>query len=204
MKNKYPNHGTLWEVPLNYDLGNSYIQTINTSVYGGIIYLCKIMNYISKESRVSIPIEEFNSWDLLTSPISGAGPVPRKGECIWRKLGTYPLTEIDSTMPILRQGGVDSDGEEAWFIIRNMIPQDAEGGYFFDQLEHLSFYNPITFLHSIHHRITLEWMKYLNIDYEQYLPEGVGKEHLEEMKRQVRYGTNYNEVPSEIRGKVNR
>ncbi len=196
-------HGTLWELPLDKELGFAYVQIIDSTKFGGGAWLVKIMNHLSKVSRKKIALEEFNSWDMLTSTITGSGRTPRKGQCIWRKMGAYPLTETDQIMPDLKQGGVDLDGEENWFLIKNMIPQDCEPGYTYEQVKHLGCYNPITFLHSIHHRVTLTWMKFLGMDYENYSNKSPDTEHIWTIKRQIKYDVNFAEVPTEIRGKVN-
>lgn len=196
-------HGTLWEIELNENLGFGYIQIIDTKIYNGWGFLVKIMNYRSEVRKKYISIEEFNAWDMLTSPLMAAGTIPQKGNKIWKKIGTFPLNNTDTQIPVCKEGGWDYEEEkEVWFIIKNLTPQDWEGGYSYEQIKHLGYYNPVFFLHSIHHRITMEWMKVLGMDFEAYTTSESDEEHIKTMKRQVKYSVPYSEVPIEIRGKV--
>lgn len=196
-------HGTLWEIELNENLGFGYVQIIDTKIYNGWGFLVKILNCRSEVRKKHLSIEEFYVWDMLTSPLMAAGTIPQKGNKIWKKIGTFPLNNTDTQVPVCKEGGWDYEEEkEVWSIIKNLTPQDWEDGCSFEQIKHLGYYNPVIFLHSIHHRITMEWMKVLGMDFENYHTTESDQEHIRTMKEQVKYSVPYSEVPIEIRGKV--
>ncbi len=205
MKKISPYHGSLWEIELNENLGFGYIQIIDRNIYNSWGFLVKVMNYRDILSRKRILEEEFRNWDLLVNPIMAAGRVPKKGSCKWRKMGSYPLTDIDLEPPFFktRSGETDDITKDTWFVYKDFgFDIDYETGYNYEQVKHLTYPNPVIFLHSIHHRITMEWMKVLGMDFEVYTTSESDEEHIKTMKRQVKYSVPYSEVPTEIRGKV--
>ena len=198
-------HETLWEIELNEKLGFGYVQIIDRSIYGLFGFLVKIMNYRSNQVRKKIIQEEFNNWDLLVNPLMAAGSIPKKGNCKWKKMGNYPLTEIDLQPPFFKTHNGENDDitKNTWFVYKSFGDDiDYNNGFNYEQVKHLTYPNPLIFLHSIHHRITMEWMKILGMDFENYHTTESDQEHIRTMKEQVKYSVPYSEVPIEIRGKV--
>lgn len=208
MMDKY--HGSLWEVPLGENLGFAYVQMIDMDMYNMYGWFLKIFNHRSETSvqKKKISDEEFNSWDLLTSSVVTAGTPPRRGDGKWKSLGIYPLSEEDLVSPLFKAADSHSlDYKKGTWTAYNGPPSGTRqsvdwSGLQFEQVEHLSFYNPVVFLHAVPVRLTMEWMKYLGIDFENYSPPKTSLDHLEAMKTHVRYGTNFASVPKNIRGKI--
>lgn len=132
-------HGVLWELTLNENLGFGYVQIIDASIYNGWGFLVKIMNYRSEVSRKKIPLEEFNNWDMLTSPLIAAGRIPKKGNIKWQKLGTYPLSQIDLIMPICKEGGWDIEEQKDCWLVYYQKPQTTRlGGWLYSRTSETS------------------------------------------------------------------
>lgn len=199
-------HGMLWEVPLGEHLGFAYVQTLSMSAFRQLGTLVKILDYRSEQPFKGKGADFFKTIDFLTSPVLGINPPPQRGEKKWKKLGYLPILEEDLRSPEFK--GVN------WFIQTNPFERDlsvyfgiASCNYFdeeftYDQVKHLSFFG-FTNLRFMRHRITMEWMKYLGMDYESYTTsDSPAYINLDYQKYYVKYGVHYSEVPREIRGRA--
>lgn len=199
-------HGMVWEVPMTQDLGFAYVQTISMSSFRQLGTLVKIINYRSNEPFKGKNAEFFKQFDFLTSPILGINSPLQKGDNKWKKIGYLPLLEEDLISPEFK--GVN------WFIKSNPFDREwsiyygiAVGNYFeekfsYEQVQHLTFIG-FTNLRFMRHRIIMEWMKYLDMDYENYQTEDSPSYiNIQDQKYFVKCGINYSKVDMSIRGRA--
>ena len=201
-------HGMVWEVPMTQDLGFAYVQTISMSSFSQMGTLVKILNYRSNESFKSKDEEFFKQFDFLTSPILGINPPPQRGNNKWRKLGYLPLRQEDLTCqefispsPFI---GYPDYIKCLWAVYRgtSLDSQFEDIRFNYEQVKHLSFID-FTNLRFMRHRIIMEWMKYLGMDYEKYETEDSPSYiNIEDQKYFVKCGVNYSEVDQSTRGRA--
>jgi hypothetical protein len=200
-------HGMVWEVPMTQDLGFSYVQTISMASFGQYGILVKILNYRSNVPYESKNTDFFKGFDFLTSPILGINPPPQRGEYKWKKIGYLDLLDEDLISPEFK-GGVNLTlrvvpNEILWFIYYGVASCDTnEERVKYWQVKHLTEFG-FTNLKFMRHRITMEWMKYLDMNYEKYETEDSPSFiNIEDQKYFVKCGVSYSEVPKEIRGRA--
>jgi hypothetical protein len=165
-------HGMVWEVPMNNGLGFAYVQTVSMSSFNQLGTLVKIINYRSNEPFKGKSAEFFKQFDFLTSPILGINPPPQRGDDKWKKIGYLPLLEEDLISPEFKSEFVKIEGKNAdefiWYVFYGISASNTLEEYFtYEQVKHLSFFG-FTNLRFMRHRITMEWMKYLDMNYENY------------------------------------
>lgn len=200
-------HGMLWEVPLEEHLGFAYVQTLSMSAFSQLGTLVKILNYRSEQPFKGKGVDFFKNIDFLTSPVLGINPPPQRGEKKWKKLGYLPILEEDLRSPEFK-GGINYSlkldlYKVKWTVFFGVAVCDAKDEkYSYNQVKHLSFIR-FTNLRFMRHRITMEWMKYLDMDYKSYTTsDSPAYINLDEQKEFVKCGVHYSEVPREIRGRA--
>jgi hypothetical protein len=200
-------HGMIWEVPITKDLGFAYVQTISMSSFSQLGTLVKIINYRSNEPFKGKNTNFFKQFDFLTSPILGINPPPQRGDNKWKKIGYLPLLEEDLISPEFK-GGVNktlklSPNKIPWTVYYGIAGCDYfEEKFDYEQVKHLTFLG-FTNLRFMRHRITMEWMKYLDMDYDNYETENSPSYiNIEDQKYFVKCGVNYSEVNKSIRGRA--
>lgn len=202
-------HGMLWEVPLEEHLGFAYVQTLSMSAFSQLGTLVKILDYRSEQPFKGKGVDFFKTIDFLTSPVLGINPPPQRGEKKWKKLGYLPILEEDLRSPEFKAEYIRSNSinieKQIWYVFYGISASDTlEEKYTYNQVKQLSFFG-FTNLRFIHHRITMEWMKYLGKDYESYTTsDSPAYINLDDQKYFVKCGVHYNEVPREIRGRAMR
>jgi len=199
-------HGMLWEVPLEEHLGFAYVQTLSMSAFRQLGTLVKILDYRSEQPFKGKGTDFFKTIDFLTSPVLGINPPPQRGEKKWKKLGYLPILEEDLRSPEFKAVNwfiQTNPFERDWSVFYGISASDTlEEKYTYDQVKHLSFFG-FTNLRFMRHRITMEWMKYLGMDYESYATsDSPAYIYLEYQKYFVKCGIHYSEVPREIRGRA--
>lgn len=199
-------HGMLWEVPLEENLGFAYVQTLSMSAFSQLGTLVKILDYRSEQPFKGKGADFFKTIDFLTSPVLGINPPPQRGEKKWKKLGYLPILEEDLRSPEFKAVNwfiQTNPFERDWSVFYGISASDTlEEKYTYDQVKHLSFFG-FTNLRFMRHRITMEWMKYLGMDYESYTTsDSPAYIYLEYQKYFVKCGIHYSEVPREIRGRA--
>lgn len=199
-------HGMIWEVPMTQDLGFAYVQTISMSSFSQLGTLVKIINYRSNEPFKGKNIGFFKQFDFLTSPILGINPPPQRGDNKWKKIGYLPLLEEDLISPEFKGAN--------WFIKSNPYEREwsvyygsavcncLEEKFSYRQVKHLTFIG-FTNLRFMRHRIAMEWMKYLDMNYDSYETEDSPSYiNMEDQKYFVKCGVNYSEVNKSIRSRA--
>lgn len=199
-------HGMLWEVPLEEHLGFAYVQTLSMSAFRQLGTLVKILDYRSEQPFKGKGVDFFKNIDFLTSPVLGINPPPQRGEKKWKKLGYLPILEKDLRSPEFKAVNwfiQTNPFERDWSVFYGISASDTlEEKYTYDQVKHLSFFG-FTNLRFMRHRITMEWMKYLGMDYESYTTsDSPAYIRLDDQKYFVKCGIHYSEVPREIRGRA--
>lgn len=201
-------HGMLWEVPLTQNLGFAYVQTICLAEFREIGTLVKVLSFRNNMPYTNNNISFFEQFDFLSTPILGINPPPQRGENKWRKLGYLPLQQEDLTCQEFTSPspfiGYPDYTKCLWAVYRgtSLDSQFEDIRFNYEQVKHLSFID-FTNLRFISHRITMEWMKYLRMDYEKYETEDSPSYiNIKDQKYFVKCGVNYLEVPKEIRGRA--
>jgi hypothetical protein len=200
-------HGMIWEVPMTQDLGFAYVQTISMSSFSQLGTLVKILNYRSNESFKGKSIDFFKQFDFLTSPILGINPPLQKGDNKWKKIGHLPLLEEDLISPEFKSEFIKIEGknlnELIWYVFYGISASATlEEQFTYEQVKHLSFFG-FTNLRFMRHRITMEWMKYLDMNYDNYETiDSPSYINIEDQKYFVKCGVNYSEVDKSIRGRA--
>jgi hypothetical protein len=200
-------HGMLWEVPLEEHLGFAYVQTLSMSAFSQLGTLVKILDYRSEHPFKGKGADFFKNIDFLTSPVLGINPPPQRGEKKWKKLGYLPILEEDLRSPefkaeYIRDNSINIE-KQIWYVFFGISASDTlEEKYTYNQVKHLSSFG-FTNLRFMRHRITMEWMKYLDMDYESYTTsDSPAYINLDDQKYFVKCGVHYSEVPREIRGRA--
>ncbi|RIV19103.1 hypothetical protein DYU11_26805 [Fibrisoma montanum] len=206
--------GLVWEVPLTNQLGYAYVQTIDPNQLGHVSpsFLLKILDYRSEVALKKFELEHFQQFDLLTSHLLSMGTPPqRKGEVRWKAVGYLPLIPFDHLLPESKILNNQSDEPFDY----DKIPQDATwvvywGGALADYYKEYATYEQVKHLGwlthfnvaFVHHRITMEWMRKLGLDYTQYQTKQWSEEFLMLQKYQVKTTTLFSEVDPAIRAKA--
>ena len=200
-------HGMIWQVSMTQDLGFAYVQTISMSSFSQLGTLVKILNYRSNEAFNGKKVDFFKQFDFLTSPILGINPPPQRGDNKWKKIGYLPLLEEDLISPEFKSEFVKIEGKNAdefiWYVFYGISASATlEEHFTYEQVKHLSF-TGFTNLRFMRHRITMEWMKYLGMDYEKYeIEDSPSYINIEDQKYFVKCGVNYSEVDQSTRGRA--
>lgn len=214
MKLKKSYQGLVWQVPLANQLGYAYVQTIDPNELGHVFpsFLLKILDYRSDNPLTKFDAEYFQQVDMLTSHLLSMGTPPqRTGEVRWKAVGYLPLTPFDYILP--ESKGYDNQSDEPFSY--DNIPQEASwlvfwGGavaeYYreyatYEQVKHLGWLTHFN-VAFIHHRITMEWMRKLGLDYQQYYTRQWDAEFLLYQKFQVKTTVPFSEVDPATRGKA--
>ena len=202
-------HGMLWEVPLEEHLGFAYVQTLSMSAFSQLGTLVKILDYRSEQPFKGKGVDFFKTIDFLTSPVLGINPPPQRGEKKWKKLGYLPILEEDLRSPEFK-GGINYSlkldlHKVKWSVYFGIAACDYfDEEFTYEQVKHLGFF-AFTNLRIMRHRITMEWMKNLDMDYESYTTsDSPTYINLDEQKEFAKYGVHYSEVPRAIRGRAMR
>ena len=206
--------GLVWEVPLTDQLGYAYVQTIDPNQLGHVSpsFLLKILDYHSTSPLGKFNPEQFQQFDMLTAHLLSMGTPPqRKGEARWKAVGYLPLTSFDHLLPEFK--GLDNQSDEPFDY--DNISQDENwlvfwGGALCDYYKEYATYEQVKHLGwlthfnvaFIHHRITMEWMRKLGLDYNQYQTKQWSKEFLILQKYEIKTTVLLSEVNSDIRGKA--
>lgn len=200
-------HGMLWEVPLEEHLGFAYVQTLSMSAFRQLGTLVKILDYRSEQPFKGKGADFFKTIDFLTSPVLGINPPPQRGEKKWKKLGYLPILEEDLRSPEFK-GGINYSlkldlYKVKWTVYFGIAACDYfDEEFTYNQVKQLSSFG-FTNLRFMRHRITMEWMKYLGMDYESYTTsDSPAYIRLDDQKYYVKCGVYYSEVPREIRGRA--
>lgn len=206
--------GLVWQVPLTNQLGYAYVQTINPNELGHVSpsFLLKILDYRSESPLKKFDSDQFQQFDMLTSHLLSMGTPPqRTGDTRWKAVGYLPLTPFDHLLPEFKGRSYPAD----FFLPQGEIPQDANwlvfwGGavaeYYkehatYEQVKHLGWLTHFN-VAFIHHRITMEWMRKLGLDYYQYYTRQWDEEFLMGQKYQVKTTVLFSEVDPAIRAKA--
>lgn len=214
LKTEYPFDGLVWEIPMTQDLGYAYVQTIDLrpTEPGFSSYLLKILDYRSINMITKFDINFFVEVDMLTSHLLFKGrPPQRQGDVKWKALGYLPIVPFDRIVPEFKLLSYESEKPFSY----NEIPQYATWSVYwqssladyykematFDQVKHLGWLTHFN-VAFIHHRITMEWMRKLGLDYNQYFTSQWDTEFLMGQKYQVKSTVLFSEVDPRVRGKA--
>lgn len=206
--------GLVWQVPLTNQLGYAYVQTINPNELGHVSpsFLLKILDYRSENPLKKFDPDQFQQFDMLTSHLLSMGTPPqRTGDTRWKAVGYLPLTPFDHLLPEYKTLDYQSDFPFDY----NEIPQDpiwvvywggALADYYreyatYDQVKHLGWLTHFN-VAFIHHRITMEWMRKLGLDYDQYYTKQWSELFLKNQKYQVKTTVLFSEIDPPIRAKA--
>ncbi|GAB2560314.1 hypothetical protein [Spirosoma areae] len=212
-KDEYPYDGLVWEVPMMENLGFAYVQTIDPRPLdtGFPSFIMKILNLRSDQPISKFDVEFFSSIDMLTSHLLFMGKPPqRKGDSKWKALGYLPITSFDRIIPESKLLEKYDEPFSYYEIPRNSkwnVYFDGSLAYYykesasFDQVKHLGHLTHFNVAY-IHHRITMEWMRTLRLDYTQYYTKQWDREFLEKQKYEVVTTILFSEIDSAIRGKA--
>ncbi|MFD1140879.1 hypothetical protein ACFQ4C_07160 [Larkinella insperata] len=207
LKLEYPYDGLIWEVSLTKDLGYAYVQTIDPRPIGTSFpsYLLKILDYRSEISIQKFDVDFFENCDMLTSHLLFRGRPPRRNnEMLWKPLCYLPITSFDRQLP-------ESKLPESYFIEPETVKWSVFwGGSLADYYEETAAYDQVKHLGHlthfnvafIHHRITMEWMRKLGLDYNQYYTKDWDDEFLLGQKYQVKSTVLFSGGDPVIRGKA--
>jgi len=204
----------VWEVPLTNQLGYGYVQTINPNELGHVSpsFLLKILDHHSEIPLKKFDGEYFQQFDMLTSHLLSMGrPPQRKGDVKWKAVGYLPLVPSDYLLPESKTLSWPDDLP----FSPNVIPREANwpiywGGaladYYaeratYEQSKHLGWLTHFN-VAFVHHRITMEWMRKLGLDYSQYQTKQWSDEFLRNQKYQVKTTVLFSEVDPAVRGKA--
>jgi hypothetical protein len=206
--------GLVWQVPLTNQLGYAYVQTINPNELGHVSssFLLKILDYRSETSLKKFDPVFFQQADMLTSHLLFMGrPPQRKGEAQWRPVGYLPLTTFDQLLPESKTLDYQSDlpfsydeipQEEIWKVYWGGALADYYAEHAtYEQVKHLGWLTHFN-VAFIHHRITMEWMRKLGLDYNQYCTKQWSNEFLINQKYQVKTTALFADIDSAIRAKA--
>ncbi|MEA5427526.1 hypothetical protein [Arcicella lustrica] len=201
-------HGMLWEVPMTQNLGYAYVQTICLAEFGHIGTVVKVLNYRSDKPRKEKTTTFFEQFDFLSTPILGINPPPQRGDHKWRKLDYFPLSQEDLTCPEFtspfnyESHPKPEDSEWLVYSDTSVGSRFPDITFNYDDVKHLSII-VFTNLRYMRHRITLEWIKYLGLDYEKYKMEEERQYiYIEDQKYFVKCGVDYSKVDKSIKGRA--
>ena len=199
-----PLQGTVWQVPLMNDLGYGYVRYIyptefNPIAWGILIY---IYDYRSDVSQPKLEVSSFLEKDYLVAPIVTFGRPPQRGVNRWIKLGTLPINSFERIPPDFKLGYGEYPETMSYGVIKDMYPNEVvDKAFDWQEVKHLSVWNHVN-LKVICHRITMEWMRKIGLNYFSYTNEGVTVSFLHEQKQQVKSTVLWSGVPLSNRGKV--
>lgn len=199
---KYTNgyHGMIWEVKLSDELGYAYIKTIEPNRIidkGHIGFLGQILHHRSQSSFRKMDVELFKETNPLCAPFLLVGHLPGNGKDRWKALG-HSLTG-EEEVPVFK--GLSDFGDKiensVWHIIEGSAAVDVlPDSFCYRQTKHLNFFNHLNALFFIH-RIRMEWMRLLELNYSSYSHNQTSISLLEKQKWHMQYTTNLQHIPKE-------
>lgn len=197
--------GTVWEVPLELDLGYGYLKLIDSCYLDSWGWLVYIYDLNRRDQWKGKDISTFNDIDYLTSPLLGFHNPPQRGEKRWKKLGILPLLNEECLLPEFKayQNKLLSPHEQKWSVTIGGSAQYANkyGDRDYETVKHLGCFGHKS-LRVFSHRVTMEWLRKLGMDYNYYEANEVDSDFIRNQKYEISITPLYTEVPKNIRNRI--